>query len=551
MSNLFIFLFSISSFFCFQNSKILEHSSNCNRQESVSKFLKNKNKDLALYKLGNDFWNFFPISILPPLIHIKKCMNNIQIQNIKNIGLFGVSDSAIIQGSLAILLYVTFCKTNDLDIEVEFLIKNKLLSGSLNDITKYPKLEVSTDFIIIINKFIHWLEMKINMKPLQVSQLPSSINKPVGVLVSGGVDSSVALMKSIETWGVSNVIPFFFIIHLKDRSCTANDDLLSCIQVCKDLNIYRQFQTINLVDEYADSVMSYIIESSKNGRTPNPDWQCNRKIKFGSTFVTVAKSILGKNLFKIVTGHYAQTGVTEYNQSNVSLFRGYDSKKDQSYFLSGVSQEQLKLMSFPVGHLNKSQVREIALKAGLSTATRKDSQGLCFLGKDVSWNDLMLSELGENPGCILLLPKNKIIGQHRGLWFYTYGQRRGIGEHLKNNHDGPFIVVGKDILNNILFVSYQNEALKPINNLEFRVTDISWINPPPMDESSNPIYLYVQLRYLLKPIRCEVILKQPNYETAHVRLLEPTCDCKIANGQLCAFYRDERECLGAGEQSRL
>ena len=200
-----------------------------------------------------------------------------------------------------------------------------------------------------------------------------------------------------------------------------------------------RFEEVNLHKEYWDNVVSYTIESVRKGLTPNPDVMCNKLIKFGAF-----DDRRGHAYDRIATGHYATTAIVD---GRSFLATAKDPVKDQTDFLSQLSYRQIQKLMFPIGHLMKSDVRAIAHEAGLPSADRKDSQGICFLGK-INYNDFIKRYLGEREGEIVELESGKVLGTHKGYWFHTIGQRKGL--YLSG---GPWFVVRKDIENNVLYVS--------------------------------------------------------------------------------------------------
>ena len=261
----------------------------------------------------------------------------------------------------------------------------------------------------------------------------------VAALVSGGVDSSVAVHNLVEM-GIKPVI-FYIKIGMEDEDgnvqCTTEDDLYITTFIAKKYGL--EMEVVNLQNEYWDNVISYTIESVKRGLTPNPDMMCNKMIKFGCF-----EEKWGKDFDFIATGHYATT--TKLNDK-VFLSTAKDKVKDQTYFLGQISYMQLSKLMFPIGDFPKSEVRRIATEAGLPSAARKDSQGICFLGK-IHYNDFIKRYLGEKKGKIIEFETGKILGEHNGYWFHTIGQRKGLGLS-----GGPWFVVKKDVEENVIYAS--------------------------------------------------------------------------------------------------
>ena len=261
----------------------------------------------------------------------------------------------------------------------------------------------------------------------------------VAALVSGGVDSSVAV-HLLKEQGITPDI-FYIRIGMEDEEgyidCPAEEDIEITQWIAHRYGC--RFEEVNLHKEYWDNVVSYTIDSVRRGLTPNPDVMCNKLIKFGAF-----DDRRGKDYDRIATGHYACTadvGGTTF------LATAKDPIKDQTDFLSQLSYKQISKLMFPIGDMMKSEVRRIAHEAHLPSADRKDSQGICFLGK-INYNDFLRRYLGEREGKIVELETGKVLGTHKGYWFHTIGQRKGL--YLSG---GPWFVVRKDIDENVLYVS--------------------------------------------------------------------------------------------------
>ena len=284
----------------------------------------------------------------------------------------------------------------------------------------------------------------------------------VAALVSGGVDSSV-VVHLLKEQGVTPDI-FYIRIGMEDAEgyidCPAEEDIEITSYIAKKYGC--RFEEVNLHKEYWDNVVSYTIESVRRGLTPNPDVMCNRLIKFGAF-----DEKRGKDYDRIATGHYAQTSQFTIDNSQFTfLATAKDPIKDQTDFLTQLTYPQIAKAMFPIGHLTKREVRQIAHEAHLPSADRKDSQGICFLGK-INYNDFLRRYLGEREGRIVELETGKVLGTHKGYWFHTIGQRKGL--FLSG---GPWFVVKKDIGENVLYVSqgYTPEAQygREIDLLGFR-----------------------------------------------------------------------------------
>ena len=261
----------------------------------------------------------------------------------------------------------------------------------------------------------------------------------IAALVSGGVDSSVVVHQLKEQGYTPDI--FYIRIGMEDEEgyidCPAEEDIEITQWIARKYGC--RFEEVNLHKEYWDNVVSYTIESVRKGLTPNPDVMCNKLIKFGAF-----DDRRGNAYDRIATGHYATTAIVD---GRTFLATAKDPVKDQTDFLSQLSYRQIQKLMFPIGHLMKSDVRAIAHEAGLPSADRKDSQGICFLGK-INYNDFIKRYLGEREGKIVELESGKVLGTHKGYWFHTIGQRKGL--YLSG---GPWFVVRKDIENNVLYVS--------------------------------------------------------------------------------------------------
>lgn len=261
----------------------------------------------------------------------------------------------------------------------------------------------------------------------------------IAALVSGGVDSSV-VVHQLKEMGYDPTI-FYIKIGMEDEQgyidCPSEEDIEIVTFIAKKYGC--RFEIVSLHEEYWNSVVQYTIDSVKRGLTPNPDMMCNKLIKFG-TF----EQKWGHHFDKIATGHYATTTESE---GLTWLSTAKDHVKDQTYFLGQVSYVQVAKLMFPIGNLLKSEVRKIAADNKLPSAQRKDSQGICFLGK-VNYNHFIERYLGKKEGLIVELETGNIIGRHQGFWFHTIGQRKGLGLS-----GGPWFVIKKDVNRNIVYVS--------------------------------------------------------------------------------------------------
>ncbi len=297
------------------------------------------------------------------------------------------------------------------------------------------------------------------------------MSEKIMVALSGGVDSSVAmaLLKQqgcdisaayMKTWMNEEGIDVF-------GDCPWHQDIADAEACAKHLGV--PFESIDFIREYKEQIVEYLVEGYRLGRTPNPDVMCNRKMKFGK-FLDYA---LARGYSAVATGHYC--AIRENDDGSRDLVSGADPSKDQSYFLAMITQEQLKRAVFPIGSLLKSQVRDIARMNGLPNSEKKDSQGICFLGK-IRIQDFLRHYIPEKPGDIVNA-KGKILGIHRGLYNYTIGQRKGIGVP-SNTDNKSYVVVAKNFENNTLVIDFDSPAAESLYRSEVFVREINWINRP-------------------------------------------------------------------------
>ncbi len=348
----------------------------------------------------------------------------------------------------------------------------------------------------------------------------------IAMLVSGGVDSSVAL-RLLQEQG-HDVTAFYLKIWLEDElafmgTCPWEEDLAYVRQVCDQAQV--PLEIVSLQKEYWEHVVTYTIAEVKKGNTPNPDVLCNSRIKFGFFCDYLARH--HEKFDKIASGHYAQV----YDRNGIThLACAPDPIKDQTYFLSYLKQEQLSTIIFPIGHLNKAQVREQAQRFDLPNKERKDSQGICFLGK-ISFRDFIAHHLGEQPGALIEYETGNKVGEHKGFWFYTIGQRQGIGLA-----GGPWYVVAKDINSNTVFISRQYHDTDK-DRRHFTVNHCNWIaNVKPTQTTCR-----IKLRH--GAMFHEATLVYHDDDTIQVTLAAQ--DQGIASGQFAVFY-DDTTCLGSG-----
>ena len=370
-------------------------------------------------------------------------------------------------------------------------------------------------------------------------------NKRVAVLLSGGVDSSVVVYEFAKL----GLHPDCFYIKIgpeeeEEWDCSSEEDLEMATAVAHTYGC--RLEVLDCHQEYWDQVTAYTMEKVRAGYTPNPDVMCNRLIKFGAF-----DQKRGHDYDLIATGHYAQTETetiseivnskSENNKSvnRKSVNRKYkwlctspDPVKDQTDFLAQIYDWQLRKALFPIGHYMKDEVRVIAEREHLVNAKRKDSQGICFLGK-INYNDYIRRYLGENPGDVIELETGQRIGEHRGLWFHTIGQRKGMGFS-----GGPWFVVKKDIDSNILYVSHGYDP-ETAYKADFPVHDFHFLTM-----ELQPTEVTFKIRHT--PDYHPATLEWTSANTFIVH--SKTAIHGVAPGQFCVIYDSEHHrCFGSGE----
>lgn len=343
--------------------------------------------------------------------------------------------------------------------------------------------------------------------------------------LSGGVDSAVAAVL-LQRAGAE-----VHALHMTnweddDGYCTAAEDLQDARDVCAELGI--PLHHINFSQQYRDQVFEYFLAEYRAGRTPNPDVLCNREIKFG-VFREHAKRLGGDLL---ATGHYAQSRVID---DRGALFKGADAGKDQSYFLHAVAAEALAETVFPLGALEKGEVRKIARDVGISVHDKKDSTGICFIGER-PFREFLSTYLPANPGR-MRTPGGEDMGTHQGLMYYTLGQRQGLGIGGRTDRsEEPWYVVGKDLDDNALVVA-QGEHEMLFSDWLIG-TDASWIGETPAGLDAG-LRCTAKIRYRQGDQPC--IVERLENDQLRVRFDER--QKAVAPGQFVVFYRDDH-CLG-------
>lgn len=351
----------------------------------------------------------------------------------------------------------------------------------------------------------------------------------VVVGMSGGVDSSVtALLLKRQGYDVVGVFMKNWDDTDENGVCTATVDYEDVAKVASKIGI--PYYSVNFEKEYWDRVFTYFLDEYKKDRTPNPDVICNKEIKF-KAFLDYAKK-LGADY--IATGHYADLRRDE--NGNMHLMRAKDQNKDQTYFLSQLDHEQLDKVLFPLAHYTKPEVRQIAREAGLATADKKDSVGICFIGEDGHFREFISHYLPAQPGKMETLD-GKVVGQHDGLMYYTIGQRRGLGLGGNRHSNAPWFVVGKDQSKNVLYVGqgYHNPALYATH---LEASDIHWVDDV-VSRYGTEFHCTAKFRYRQKDVGVSVKIDGPQVT---VKFDQPAR--AITPGQAVVFY-DGQECLGS------
>lgn len=344
--------------------------------------------------------------------------------------------------------------------------------------------------------------------------------------MSGGVDSSVAALL-LKQQGYDVIGVFMKNWDEKDDLgyCTSAEDFEDVRAVCQQIDI--PYYTVNFEKEYWEKVFTYFLEEYKEGRTPNPDVMCNKEIKF-KAFLDYALKIGADYL---ATGHYSKV---DFHEGEYRLLRGVDSNKDQTYFLCALNQLQLSKSMFPIGHLDKSEVRLIAEKEGLKTAKKKDSTGICFIGER-DFNEFLSHYLPSQPGEIRNF-EGEVLGKHDGLMYYTLGQRKGLGIGGIGSGE-PWFVADKDLESNILYVVQGSKHPKLFSH-GLIATDVNWISNK---EPAKVFSCTAKSRYRQKDQGVKVQLI--GNDSCKVVFDEP--QKAITPGQAVVFY-DGEVCLGGG-----
>ncbi len=362
------------------------------------------------------------------------------------------------------------------------------------------------------------------------------------VLLSGGVDSSVAL--GLLRRQVSDPVEAYYLkVWLEDElsylgKCPWEEDLSYAEAVASSFDV--PLRVVSLQREYHDEVVRYVLDELRCGRTPSPDLFCNADIKFKAFLSALPDG--GGGVEKIVTGHYARIEHLPATSPGPRLLRAPDDIKDQTYFLSRLSSDQLGRAVFPLGTYSKGQVRALAEEWQLPNRARPDSQGICFLGK-IRYGDFVAHHLGSDPGPIIDVSSGNTLGEHRGHWFYTIGQRQGLGLG-----GGPWYVVGKRIDENAILVAHA-EAERTNRTHRFRVRGLNIIGSGTQRLTPrSTAYLAIKVRHGPGFLKGRLSLEGEAAEGGVVELDQP--ERGVADGQFAVFY-DDQECVASGIIQRL
>ena len=356
-------------------------------------------------------------------------------------------------------------------------------------------------------------------------------DKRIAVLLSGGVDSSVV----VHEFACRGLHPDCFYIKIgpeeeEEWDCSSEEDLEMATAVAHKYGC--RLEVVDCHREYWEQVTRYTMDKVRAGFTPNPDVMCNRLVKFGAF-----DEKRGHDYDLIATGHYAQTEVIDGRKW---LTTSPDPVKDQTDFLAQIYDWQLKKALFPIGHYMKDEVRAIAEREHLVNAKRKDSQGICFLGK-INYNDYIRRYLGENPGDVVELETGKRLGAHRGLWFHTIGQRHGLGFG-----GGPWFAVKKDIERNILYVS-KGYNPQTAYRRDFAIGDFHFLTPEAGLTLPGKVTFKIRHTADYLPATIETVHEASDSAASFIVHAEKPIH-GVAPGQFCVIYDEQHHrCFGSAE----
>lgn len=348
---------------------------------------------------------------------------------------------------------------------------------------------------------------------------------PIIVGISGGVDSSVTAL-SLQQQGFDVECVFMKNWDGEDDNCTAEEDYKDALAVCDHLGL--PLRSVNFAQDYWDNVFQYFIDEYATGRTPNPDVLCNREVKF-KAFLDYAMEL---GAVKIATGHYARI---KDEDGSFQLMKGLDPNKDQSYFLYLLGQDALSKSMFPIGEMDKIDVRKLAESSGLINHAKKDSTGVCFIGEQKFFKDFLKKYIPAQPGIIHTVDGTPC-GEHDGLMYYTMGQRKGLG--IGGGHgdkEAPWFVADKDLDNNILIVA-QGHDHPALYHQQLVANQVHWIaGSPPVSLEG----LAAKIRYRQADQPCTIT----DLSQDQVQVQFDSKQFAITPGQSVVFYAGN-ECLG-------
>lgn len=348
----------------------------------------------------------------------------------------------------------------------------------------------------------------------------------IAALISGGVDSAVAVHRLLEA---GHDLHLFYIrigLDTGEGDCSAEEDIEMCSYIAAKYKL--PFDVVSLHEEYWENVMEYALRTVRQGLTPNPDIMCNKMIKFG-----YFEQKWGHEFDKTATGHYASTAIIN---DKIYLATAVDPVKDQTDFLARIDYNQLSHLMFPLGDLPKAQVRQIAIDTQMPNAYRKDSQGICFLGK-INYNDFIRRHLGEKKGPIIELETGRKLGEHKGFWFHTIGQRKGLGLS-----GGPWYVVKKNIHDNVIYVSNGYDTEKQYGKI-LHLDEMHFISGNPWEGKCEKIEITFKNRHMPEFLPAQI---------THLGGMEYVIESEqkvqgIAPGQFAVIYdKDKHICFGSG-----
>lgn len=348
----------------------------------------------------------------------------------------------------------------------------------------------------------------------------------IAVLISGGVDSAVVVHKLKEE---GHDLQLFYIrigMDNDEGDCSAEEDIEMCQLIAHKYGL--PLEVVSLHQEYWDNVMEYALRTVKAGLTPNPDMMCNKMIKFG-----YFEERWGHEFDMTATGHYATTDVVNGVKY---LATAVDPVKDQTDFLAQISYKQLEHLMFPIGSMPKAEVRRIAVEANMPNAFRKDSQGICFLGK-INYNDFIRRHLGEKKGNIIEIETGRKIGEHKGFWFHTIGQRKGLGLS-----GGPWYVVKKNPTDNVVYVSNGYGTEKQYGRI-LHLDEMHFISGNPWEGVEGSVDIMFKNRHTPDFIKARF-----THLTGNEYVIESERDVQgIAPGQFAVVYDAQGHlCYGSG-----